>query len=228
MPTETLNNLFDPRESKRYYFDETLFRKVATPTLKFLFSLFATTQANDLENFPIKGPVVLIANHMSFYDMFPMQFILQRPIFFMAKAELHKNPLLDGILRQLGSFPVNREARDNWAMEHARELLLRDQVLGIFPEGTRNRGRGLRPAKTGAARLAISADCPIIPMAVIGTEAMFKNLPRRSQVTINVGTPIYPQQSDTVLEFTDRMMFSLAELLPVRLRGVYAQHPRGF
>ena len=65
-------------------------------------------------------------------------------------------------------------------------------------------------------------------MAVIGTERMFNEFPHRSQVTIRVGAPINPLQSDTVLELTDRMMFSLAELLPERLRGVYAQHPAGF
>jgi 1-acyl-sn-glycerol-3-phosphate acyltransferase len=228
MPIDTPNNLPDTRASKRYHFHETTFRKIAVPTIKILFKLFSTIQANDLENMPDDGPVVLIANHMSVYDMFPMQFVLSRPIFFMGKAELYNNPLLDGILRQLGSFPVDRRGRDNWALKHAKEILLRDQILGIFPEGTRNRGRGLRPAKTGAARLAISVNCPIVPMGVIGTEGMFNHFPRRSQVTINVGVPIYPERNNTVLELTDNMMFTLAELLPMRLRGAYAQHPTGF
>lgn len=228
MPTDIPNNNPDPRESKRYYFHETIFRKVATSALRVLFSVFSAIQANNLENMPGDGPVVLIANHMTVYDMFPMQFILSRPIYFMGKAELYKNPIVDFILRQLGSFPVERGARDNWALEHARELLLNGKVLGIFPEGTRNRGRGLRPAKTGAARLAISVNCPIVPMGVVGTEGMFSDFPRRNQVTINVGEPIYPQSTDTALGLTDRMMFSLAELLPARLQGVYAQHPPGF
>ena len=88
----------------------------------------------------------------------------------MGKAELFKHPALDWLLRQLGGFPVNRGAHDEWAMQHARGVLEHGQVLGIFPEGRRNRGSGLQQAKTGAARLAIEAGCQIVPVALQGTE----------------------------------------------------------
>ncbi len=228
MPAETHETFPDPRDQKRYHFDVTPFRQVLTPTLRAAFTLFSTIDVNGLETFPESGAVILAANHVSIYDMFPMQFVLPRPIFFMAKAELHNNQILDLVLRQLGSFPVNRGARDQWALNHARQILEHGQVLGIFPEGTRNRGDGLHTAKTGAARLALEVKCPIVPMAVSGTQHMFQRFPRRVPVTINIGQPIYPEARDTALGLTDRMMFALAEMLPRAMRGAYTERPPGF
>jgi len=228
MPADTPTERSDPRERRKYYLETTLLRRILTPTLRILFRFISVIQTSGVENLPSEGPVVLAANHMSFFDMFPMQFALPRPIFFMAKAELHRSPILDAVLRPLGSFPVERGSHDEWAFRHAQRLLEHGQVLGIFPEGTRSRGLGLRSAKTGAARLAIVMSCPLVPMAVEGTQRMFHGFPHRSTVQIKVGEPIYPQHGETALALTDRMMFTLAGLLPPELRGVYAQRPLGF
>ena len=218
----------DPREQLKYHFDDTFLRRVLTSTARALFSLVAELQVSGVEHLPSTGPVVLAANHQTNFDVFPMQFALPRLIFFMAKAELHRNPLMDAVLRQLGSFPVERGSRDEWALRHAQEVLEHGQVLGIFPEGTRGKGRGLRPAKTGAARLALAVRCPIVPMAVMGTQYIFHQFPRRTPVTITLGEPLFPLHAETALALTDRMMFALADLLPTEQRGVYAQHPVGF
>jgi len=228
MLVEIPPELPDPRDRLTYYFDYTPFRRVLTSTVQALFHLIAVIEARGVENLPKEGPVVLAANHVTNFDVFPMQFSLPRPIFFMAKAELHRNPILDVALRHLGSFPVERGARDEWALRHAEKVLEHGQMLGIFPEGKRNKGRGLRPAKTGAARLALAVNCPIVPLAVEGTQRMFQRFPRRTLVHITVGEPIFPEHGDTALSLTDRVMFALAELLPLEQRGVYAQHPLGF
>jgi 1-acyl-sn-glycerol-3-phosphate acyltransferase len=157
-----------------------------------------------------------------------MQFVLPRLIFFMGKAELFTNPLLDPIFRRLGGFPVQRGERDEWAFEHALKVLQHGQLLGIFPEGKRSLGHGLRAAKTGAARFALLSGAPIVPVAVVGTNQMFKRFPRRTRITIKVGAPIFPTKDDSPLELTDKIMFALADLLPPRLRGVYAQRPDRF
>ena len=228
MPTETLTEEFDPRDRRKYYFHEPLFRRVATPLARALFQLVATLHVSGVENLPDEGAVVLAANHMTNFDVFPMQFALPRPIFFMAKAELHRNPGLDVILRQLGSFPVERGARDEWALRQAQKVLEHGQVLGIFPEGKRNKGLGLHPAKTGAARLALTVACPILPLAVDGTQRLFRRFPRRTRVRITVGSPLHALPGETALALTDRLMFALAEMLPPRQRGVYARRPDGF
>ncbi len=228
MSSETPLDTPDRRDQLKYYFEYTPFRRVATPTLRLLFGVVATMRVSGVENLPIKGPVVLAANHQTNFDVFPMQFALPRPIFFMAKAELHRNPLLDAALRQLGAFPVERGARDEWAMRHAQKVLEHGQVLGIFPEGTRSKGHGLRPAKTGAARLAIAVGCPIVPMVIQGTLRMFHGFPKRTPVEITLGEPFFPLHAETALALTDRLMFTLAEMLPLDQRGVYAERPLGF
>lgn len=221
MTAELTVSLPDYRENKIYYFHETLFRRVLTPALKNTFRLFTKLTADGVENLPAKGPVILAANHLTNYDVFPMQFVLPRPIFYMGKEELFRNPILDWSLRQLGGFPVYRGEKDTWAFQHAQRVLERGQVLGIFPEGSRSNGKGLQRGKTGAARLALAADCPLVPMVVDGPQYMFKRFPRRTRINILLGEPLYPQSDESTQALTDRLMFTLAAMLPPEARGVY-------
>lgn len=227
MAEEPQNSHQDPQDLKTYQFKLTTFRRIVTISLKLLFRGFTIIQASGIDNLPEEGPIILVSNHLSVYDMFPIQFVLPRPLFYMAKAELHQNVVLDPILRQLGSFPVKRGARDTWAMDHTAKVLAHGQVLAMFPEGTRS-SKGLRTGKSGAARLAISEKCPIAPVALEGTQAMFSGFPTRQRVSIKMGELIIPEPGETILALTDRMMFILADMLPLELRGVYSKHPPGF
>jgi len=218
----------DPRDRKRFVFHTTWFRKMFVGTLRQAFRLIMKMEVGGLENFPLDGPVVIACNHVTNLDVFPMQFSLPRPIFFMAKAELFKFPLMDVALRDLGAFPVYRGEKDAWAMQYARKVLENGQTLGMFPEGTRNKGRGLGVAKTGTARMAIDAKCPIVPMVVTGTDRFFKGFPHRATVTVNLLPPLLPNSGETPLALTDRLMFSMAAALPEDMRGVYAEIPKGF
>ena len=218
----------DPRDKKKFYFTDTPQRRALVALARALFKLVMTMNVTGLENFPRQGPVVLAANHVTNFDVFPMQFALPRPIFFMGKAELFKNPLLDVFLRNLSGFPVNRGEKDLWAMRHAAKVLQHGQTLGMFPEGTRSKGKGLTVAKTGAARLALDAKCPIVPMAVVGSDQFFKRFPHRTQVQIIVLPPLMPRPGENSLVLTDRLMFTLAQALPEEMRGAYAEMPKGF
>jgi 1-acyl-sn-glycerol-3-phosphate acyltransferase len=218
----------DPRDQKTYWFRMTALRRVVTFILKAAFWLFTTSQVEGVENLPRQAGVILAANHLTNFDVFILQFALPRPIFYMGKAELFQNPIMDWVFRQLGSFPVYRGERDEWAIRHAERVLAHGQVLGMFPEGTRSRGKGLRTAKTGVARLAQTCNCPIVPVALHGPQYMFRHFPRRTRIHITVGQALYPQPGETTLNLTDRMMFALAEMLPPEARGVYRYHPTGF
>jgi 1-acyl-sn-glycerol-3-phosphate acyltransferase len=206
----------------------TPFRRVFVPIFEAIYRTFVHLEVEGVGKLPAEGPVILAANHLSNYDVFPLQFVLSRPIFFMGKEELFRNPLMDWTIRQLGGFPVYRGEHDEWALRHAQSVLERGQVLGMFPEGSRNKGNGLRPAKTGVARLALRSKAPILPAALHGPQYMFHRFPRRTTVTVRFGDPILAQPGETHLSLTDRVMFALAELLPVEARGAYRFRPPGF
>ena len=218
----------DPRDRQTFYFHATPFRRAAVAILNFAFKLVMIRSVEGLENLPEQGPAVVAANHVSNFDVFPMQFSLPRPIFFMGKAEIFKLPLLSAAFRNLGAFPVYRGEKDQWALGHAAKVLAHGQVLGMFPEGTRSKGGGLRVAKTGAARLALDARCPLVPMGLIGTDRVLKSFPRRARVRVVLLPALIPEAGETALALTDRLMFSLAAALPGEMRGVYAQLPAGF
>jgi 1-acyl-sn-glycerol-3-phosphate acyltransferase len=218
----------DPRDRKKFYFADTPQRRVLVAFARTLFSLIMEMDIRGLEHFPEAGAVVIAANHVTNFDVFPLQFALPRPVFFMAKAELFKFPLMDVLIRNLSAFPVNRGEKDEWAMRHAAKVLGHGLPLGMFPEGKRSKGRGLAVAKTGTARLAIEAHCPILPVAVTGSDIFFKRFPRRTPVKITVLPVLMPNPGESPLALTDRLMFTLAQALPEDMRGVYAEMPEGF
>jgi len=91
----------------------------------------------------------------------------------------------------LSGFPVNRSEKDLWAMRHAAKVLKHGQTLGMFPEGKRSKRKGLTVAKTGAARLAIEAACPIVPMIVVGSDQFFKRVPAASARPNHIASTAY-------------------------------------
>ena len=218
----------DPRNRKHFAFHATLFRRMLVAFLRPVFHLVMKLETSGLEHLPPDGPVVIACNHVTNFDVFPMQLSLPRPIFYMAKAELFKFPLMDAVLRNLGAFPVYRGEKDAWAMSHARKVLQQGQLLGMFPEGTRNKGRGLGVAKTGTARMAIETKSPVVPMVLVGTDGFFKRFPHRAHVTVRLLPPLLPYPGETPLALTDRLMFTMAAALPEDMQGVYAEIPKGF
>jgi len=218
----------DPRDKLFFAFRTTWFRRFVVFILGTFFKLIMRLEGRNLENLPADGAVVITSNHVTNFDVIPMQLSMPRPIFFMGKASLFKIPIFEAALRNLGAFPVYRGEKDEWALRHAARVLENGQVLGMFPEGTRSKGKGLGVAKTGSARLALDANCPIVPMAVINTDNFFKRFPHRTCVTIKFLPPILPKPAETPLALMDRVMFALARELPEDMRGVYAEMPKGF
>ena len=223
-----LSEISDPRDQKKYYFYETRTRRVTVAILQIFAWFVMRIETQGSENLPANGAAILASNHVTNFDILPMQLSIQRILFFMAKEELLRNPIVEFILRKGGVFPIYRGKKDDWAVRHAEKVLAHGLVLSLFPEGTRSKGRGLRQAKTGTARFAINANCPIVPMAISGTHQIFKRFPRRTKVNVTLGTPIYPQIGEGPIELTDRVMFAIAKMLPPELRGVYAEKPKGF
>ncbi len=143
------------------------------------------------EHVPQEGPVIFAANHRSFLDPFIVGLLARRPIYFVAKKELFSNRLQAWFLNSLGGFPIDRGASDGDAMATARAILERGDCVCIFPEGTRVRPGGLGRPKRGVGRLALETGAVVVPVAVIGTEAIRRGWRiRPHKVRVRAGRPL--------------------------------------
>ncbi len=219
-----MSEFTDSRDREQFFFHATLLRRFTLALARIVFKPLMDLQVAGLEHVPPEGGFILASNHINNFDVFAMQLALPRTIFFMGKAELFRFAPLGWLLRNYGAFPVYRGEKDAWALRHAHKVLGAGQVLGMFPEGHRSRGRGLLPAKTGSARLAIEAHCPILPMAVTGTDHVLRPLGQRPRVSVNFLEPLQARWGETPEQLTDRLMFALAAALPESMRGVYSAH----
>jgi 1-acyl-sn-glycerol-3-phosphate acyltransferase len=154
-----------------------------------VFRIVCGFTATGKEKVPKKGPVVIVPNHKSFWDPFFVAIVLRRPVHFMGKAEHFDGPMAPIFLR-LGAFPVRRGESDAEALDTARAILARGDVLALFPEGTRVREEGLGTPKRGAARLAIEAGAPLVPATITGTEKRRWPLPRKVRIVFGDPVPV--------------------------------------
>lgn len=167
--------------------------------LRVRFDLRVTGQ----QHVPRTGPCVLAINHTSHLDPPVVGVACPRRVVFMAKTELFKG-LLGAYLRAIHVMPLQRGESDFGALRLAIHLLREGEVLGLFPEGTRQLSGQLGQAKRGVGVLAIAAEVPIVPVLVQGT---FDVLPprakglQRGKIRVAFGAPI-PYTS--VLETSSR------------------------
>ena len=144
------------------------------------------------------GGVILAANHRSFLDPFAIGCCIGRPIYFVAKEELFRNPLVGWFLNCMGAFPVQRGKADEESVTTSLALLERGQAVVIFPEGTRIRVGSLAPPKRGVGRLALQSGAPVVPIAITGSERARDGLRIRPvKVHVRFGAPLtYPRVDD--------------------------------
>jgi 1-acyl-sn-glycerol-3-phosphate acyltransferase len=188
---------------------------ISWPVLHGLFRLRAEGQ----ENLPTDGGYVLAANHFSNLDPWPLGMPLwpNRFLRFMTKSELFWWPL-SAVIKAGGGFKVRRGERDLEAMETAVQLAREGNVVAMFPHGTRER-KGLakkhqQMAHTGAARIALDADVPLVPAAIAGTD----RLSRLGPLRVRYGSPIPVEDlrgkepGAAAREATKRLMAEIARL----------------
>jgi 1-acyl-sn-glycerol-3-phosphate acyltransferase len=192
-----------PRPSLFYSFVAAL----SWPILRLLFRYRALGK----EHLPRDGGYVLAAGHVSNLDPWPLGLALwpRRFLRFMAKSELFWFPL-GPIIASAGAFKVHRGRADREAIERAVELARAGNVIAMFPEGTRRR-KGLRKkwqaqAHTGAARIALEADVPLIPAGIKGTN----DLRRFGPLRVRYGEPV--EVSDDLGDTTRRLMDAIHAL----------------
>lgn len=160
------------------------------------FRLYTRLRVTGRENVPPEGPVILAGNHRSMLDIPLLAVASPRPIVFMAKREIFRFPPLALLFHELGGFPVDRRIADLRAVDVGLAVLERAQVLGLYPEGTRNlrTGTAMLPFLQGTAWLALKAGVPIVPCGVSGTGRPVSEGDRRRRLRRNVrirfGPPI--------------------------------------
>ena len=149
------------------------------------------------ENIPTDTPVLYIGNHRSFFDIVLTYVRVPRPTGYIAKKSMEKVPLLSIWMRNLHCLVLDREniKAGMQTILTAIDLMKNGKSICIFPEGTRNREEGtLLPFHEGSFKIAAKAGCPIVPMTINNSAAVFENqFPRikKAHVIIEYGKPIY-------------------------------------
>lgn len=147
------------------------------------------------KNTRVKGRAVIISNHLSMWDPLFIAVMFRRQIYWMGKIELFKNKFLKFFFTLVKTFPVRRGEGDLPAIRHAFNVLRKEKLLGIFPEGTRVKGADLRRFEPGTSMIALKNKAPIIPIYIKGEYKLFRRM------TMIIGEPV--QLSDYVGDKTN-------------------------
>lgn len=143
------------------------------------------------ENWPRRGPAVIASNHASNADPCLVGVSFPGQIRWMAKSDLWRVPGLGWLITRLGAFPVRRGESDRKAIRRARELLGEGWIIGMFPEGSRQRVGRLGEAQAGVGLLAMEPGVPVIPVRIRGSERIMSGMRlRRPRITVTVGKPV--------------------------------------
>jgi len=148
-----------------------------------------------LENVPDDQPVLYVGNHRSIFDIIVGYSYVKNNTGFVAKDSLEKTPLIGQWMKYMNCLFLNRtDIREGMkTILHGIELIKQGTSVFIFPEGTRSEGDSLLPFKEGSLKIAEKSGCPVIPVAITGTENIFeKQFPkvRKATVVYEFGKPV--------------------------------------
>lgn len=206
-----------------------LFRQFMRQLMKFLILVLTRPTVTGMENFPRKGPAVVVINHLGDADAVLLGASIPYMIEAMGKIELNDHWLAGPMLRGYGMIWVHRGRPDRKALRAALDALAQGRLVTIAPEGRQSLIGGLEEGNEGAAFLALKSGAQIVPIAMTGTEngniwGHVKRF-RRAPVTLTVGKPFFlqerPDRQEMMREGTRQIMQSLADLLPESYRGNY-------
>lgn len=225
-----------------------VFWPMAAIVIGFL-SLISRQKVLHRDRLPLTGAYIIAPNHYSEIDPVVVgQMVWQsgRQPRFLAKASLFKVPVVGWFLRKSGQIPVYRSGSELAAvaggspLAAAKQLVERQQVVVVYPEGSLTRDPDLWPmrGKTGAARIALEQDIPVIPVAHWGTQQIMGRYSKkvslwpRKTITFNVGEPVdlsafrgRPIDGAVLTEATEAIMADITRLLE-ELRGEKAPERR--
>lgn len=187
--------------------------------------------SRDLDRIPSKGPFIVYSNHTGSIEI-PLIFVLlqPRPVTGIAKIETWDNAFKAWLFNLWEIIPIRRGEADMEAMRKALDSLRDGKVLGMSPEGTRNKTGKLLPGHPGIVMLAIRSGAPLIPLAHWGGENFKSNIKKlqRTNFHVRVGNSFVIRTDEGKLNkktrqvIVDELMYQLAALLPDEYRGEYS------
>jgi len=212
----------------------TFWRRLARRVLRFLAWLVVATRlkltVSGLENFPARGPALIVLNHLGDADIVVILSQLSTlEVDPLGASNLYDLKWIGPIAELYGVIWLHRGRPDRRALTCALESLQRGRFVVIAPEGRESVAHGLEQGLGGAAFLALRADVPLVPIALTGTEndRIFSGIKRwaRMPVTMTVGRPFHLAKSGDrhadLRNGTDQIMRELARLLPPEYQGKY-------
>ncbi len=211
-------NLYEPYDTPTWFW--VALRAVA----HLIYPLLARVRVIGRENMPKEGAFIIASNHLAWMDVPLVPSFLKRKVVYMAKEELFYGKV-GWIVRFLGAFPVKRGEADRQSLRAADAQLKAGKIFMIFPEGTRSKIRQLGKGHVGLGMIALRAGVPVVPVAIWGSEYIFKKW--RPRVTISYGKPLHltPKGNkitrEDIEEATDEVMRAIAAMMPPEYRGVY-------
>lgn len=148
------------------------------------------TEVRGIEHVSASGPTIVVANHLGLIDGPLVHGVLRRGSHFLVNRQMFRGPL-GVLLRAAGQIPVDGGGRE--ALARARLVLLRGDIVGVFPEGTRGQGNA-ETLHGGAAWLALHSDATVVPVAIIGTRHTGEGVnvwpPPQRRILVEFGVPI--------------------------------------
>ncbi len=196
-----------------------------------------------VENVPREGAAIIVCNHLSFVDSIFLPLAIPRRMTFLAKSDYFtgkgiRGAIVKWFMTSAGQLPIDRSGgkASEASLNTGLGVLAEGRVLGIYPEGTRSPdGRGYR-GRTGVARMVLEAHVPVIPVAVVGTDAVMPlgaKLPKVKKVRVVIGEPMDFSRFEglendrfVLRSITDEIVYRINELSGQEYVDVYASTVR--
>lgn len=181
-----------------------------------LFKIFFKLKVEGSENVPLSGGCILSSNHCSMLDPIVLGLATKRKIYFLTKQELFKIPIFSYIIKKLGAIPLNREKLNISSYKNCCKILANNEILGIFPEGTRSEDGRLKDIKLGVIKLSIRNKVPIIPVGISGT---YNVLPKGKMwiklhpISVKFGKPLYFSEKENFENLKKILFAEMKKLL---------------
>ncbi len=153
--------------------------KILKPIVKLLLKIFFRYEEVNKPKGIGNQRLIVCANHMSWLDPILLIASFDKRIYFMAKKELFQNKFMAMFYKSIGAFPIDRHGLDREALKKAEEVLENEEVLGIFPEGTRIKKKediSRENFNNGIAMLASRGNANILPIRIKGNYKPFKKM----------------------------------------------------